>query len=203
MKINKKSIIDISIIILIAVVAIFFVLSVLTKDSNQSTKTKKSQTIQDKNFETTTQDGIQKNTSIGTTIKDGKVVTPEGKPVKNDAIPGTIGAPQQSDLIKNLEKLPIGAIKLSVTEKGFNPLSFEVKAGQVVNLVITAGDAQFHVLKFKDPLLSGVFMGIPGEQTRAITFNAPEKVGEYEFFCDVPGHQDKGEKGKMIVSPVK
>jgi uncharacterized cupredoxin-like copper-binding protein len=35
-------------------------------------------------------------------------------------------------------------------------------------------------------------------ETRAITFQAPEP-GEYEFYCDVPGHEARGEVGTMIV----
>jgi plastocyanin len=44
-------------------------------------------------------------------------------------------------------------------------------------------------------------MGLYAGQTRAVTFNAPEKTGEYVFYCNVGGtiHKNRGEVGKMIV----
>ncbi|MBI4652678.1 cupredoxin domain-containing protein [Candidatus Kuenenbacteria bacterium] len=196
-KLNKKSIIDISIMILIAVVAIFFIWNVLVKDSSQSTKTKKSKVSQDDILTPEIQQKIMPGVSPVT--KEGKVVTPEGKPVRLDVVPGTTEAPQLSNPIKNLEQLPAEAVKLIVTEKGLQPLSFTVKAGGVVNLIITSGDSHMHMFRFKDPLLSAVEIGPSRGETLAMVFNAPEKAGEYEFYCDVPGHENRGEKGKMIV----
>ncbi len=199
MKLNKKSIIDIAIIILIAAIAIFFIWSIF-KDSGNQTTIKKSQTLQDENFQPKIQQEIQKIApELNKVTEKGQVVTSEGKPVKNDVIPGSDEAPQQSKPIKNLEQLPNQAIKLIITEKGFNPLSFEVKANQVVNLIVTSGDSWVHVFKFKDLSLSAVAIGVSKGETRAIVFNAPQKPGEYAFYCDVPGHENRGEKGKMIV----
>ena len=199
MKFDKKTIIDITIIVLIAAVAIFFILSVF-KDSENKTTIKKSQVSQDKNLQSAIQQEIQKVApEVSKVTKEGQVVTPEGKPVKNDATPGSDEAPKQSSPIKNLEQLPSQTIKLTMAEKGFNPLSFEVKAKQVVSLAITSGDSGLHVIKFKDPSLSAINMGVSSGQTRVIVFNAPEKAGVYEFVCDVPDHENQGEKGKMIV----
>ena len=130
-------------------------------------------------------------------VIDNVVVTPTGKPVKNDAVPGSPEAPQETPPIAP-EALPAGTIKLDVSAEGFNPAQFEVKAGQVVTLALSSVDNITHVLLFDDPVLAGVAIGVGPNETRAITFNAP-KAGEYGFHCDVPGHTARGESGKMIV----
>jgi plastocyanin len=197
MKFNKKSIIDISIIILIAAIAMFFIWNVLVKDSNQSTKTKKSQISQDKILEIEAQQKIMPG--INSITKEGQVIASTGKLARNDVLPRSPEAPQQSKPIKDLKQLPPQMIKLVVTEKGFTPSSFEVKAGEVVSLAVTSGDKWAHVFRFKDPVLLAVAVGVSEKETSAIVFNAPEKAGEYEFYCDIFGHENRGEKGKMIV----
>ena len=130
-------------------------------------------------------------------VVNNVVVTPSGKPANNEATPGSPEAPQQTPPIAP-EALPAGTIKLEVSDAGFNPAQFEVKAGQLVTLSITSVDGLTHVFQFDDSALAGVAIGIGPNETRAITFNAP-KAGEYGFHCDVPGHTARGESGKMIV----
>jgi len=130
-------------------------------------------------------------------VVNNVVVTPSGKPANNEATPGSPEAPQQTPPIAP-EALPAGTIKLEVSDAGFNPAQFEVKAGQLVTLSITSVDGLTHVFQFDDSILTGVAIGIGPNETRAITFNAP-KAGEYGFHCDVPGHTARGESGKMIV----
>lgn len=128
----------------------------------------------------------------------GEVVTPEGKPVQNDAVPGTPEAPQQSNPTSP-KALPAAAIKLNVSSSGYSPNQFTVKAGSPVTLSVTATDNQTHVFAFNDASLSAVAIGVAPGETRAITFSAPAK-GEYSFMCNVPGHAERGETGKMIVN---
>ena len=130
-------------------------------------------------------------------VMDNVVVAPTGKPVKNNAIPGSPEAPQQTAPISS-DNLPKGSVKLSVSAQGFSPASFTVKPGQVVTMSLSSTDTQTHVLLFDDAALSAVAIGVGPKETRAITFNAP-KAGEYAFHCDVPGHAARGEKGVMIV----
>ncbi|HNW20223.1 MAG TPA: cupredoxin domain-containing protein [bacterium] len=130
-------------------------------------------------------------------VMDNIVVTPTGKPVKNDARPGSPEAPQQTAPI-SVEDLPSGSVKLTGSADGFKPSTFEVKAGQLVTMSLTSVDKMTHVLLFDDPSLAAVAIGVGPDETRAITFNAP-KAGEYAFHCDVPGHAARGEKGTMIV----
>lgn len=131
-------------------------------------------------------------------VKDNVVVTQTGTAVKNDAVPMSPEAPQQTAPISE-KQLPSSAIKLGVSAAGFAPASFEVKAGAPVTLSVTATDTNTHVFMFDDASLAAVAIGVGPSETRAITFNAPSKAGEYTFRCDVPGHAGRGETGKMIV----
>ena len=131
-------------------------------------------------------------------VIDNVVVTPTGKPVKNDAVPGSPEAPQETPPIAP-EALPAGTIKLDVSAEGFNPVQFEVKAGQVVTLGLFTTDG-VHTIVFDDPSLQAIRLNVNPEVGRAITFNAPTEAGEYSFYCDVPGHrEDNGETGVMVV----
>lgn len=96
-------------------------------------------------------------------------------------------------------KIPKTAIKIGMSAAGISPKTFEVKAGQTVILSITSKDQWTHVFKFKDEILSEVAVGLSPGESRMITFIAPKKIGDYEFFCDIPGHSARGETGKMIV----
>lgn len=131
-------------------------------------------------------------------IKDNIVVTPKGEAAKNDAVPMSPDAPQQTPPMPKAE-LPSSAIKLDVLATGFSPSSFEVKAGAPTTLSVTSADDSTHVFMFDDNALQAVAIGVGPGETRAITFNAPATSGEYTFRCDVPGHSMRGEVGKMIV----
>jgi Copper binding proteins, plastocyanin/azurin family. len=144
-------------------------------------------------------------TNVGTVVAPnaspindkGQVVTPTGQPTDNSATPGMGNAPTQSAPISK-DQIPSGAIKMEITtQSGFKPNSFTVKAGSAVIFALTSGDDQTHVLRFDDPSLNAVAIGIGPQMTRLITFNAPQKPGEYTFHDDVPGHQNL--TGKMIV----
>lgn len=130
--------------------------------------------------------------------KTGQVVTLQGVPVKNDVLPLSPGGPMQTEPIAK-DSLPAGVIKLDASASGFNPKEFTVKAGQAVTLSLTSTDDYTHILVFNETSLSAVAIGVMSHQTRAITFNAPAKAGEYAFRCDVFGHAARGETGKMIV----
>ena len=46
------------------------------------------------------------------------------------------------------------------------------------------------------PLLHKVVLQVGANETKSIVFTAP-KAGEYDFHCNIPGHEK--EAGKMIV----
>ena len=130
--------------------------------------------------------------------EEGTVVTQSGEVADNSAVPGTAAAPQQSAPITK-EEAPSASIKIDIGNSAYSPNEFTVRAGAATTLVVTSIDPQTHVFKFRDESLQAVAVGIGPGETRLITFNAPTKTGDYEFFCDVPGHTARGEVGKMIV----
>jgi len=95
--------------------------------------------------------------------------------------------------------VPKNAIKLEVTAQGFSPNTFTVKAGDKITVAAKSADQWVHTFVFDDPLLKDVSLGLASQETRGITFFAPKEKGEYKFFCNVPGHRERGEEGVMIV----
>ncbi len=130
--------------------------------------------------------------------KDGTVVTTAGVPVKNDAVPMSPEAPKQTPPVTK-DQLPASTVKLEISAAGWKPAEFTVNASSPVTVAISSADDYTHVFMFDDLTLSAVAVGVSPRETRAITFNAPSKPGEYAFHCDVPGHAARGEVGKMIV----
>lgn len=69
--------------------------------------------------------------------------------------------------------------------------------GDVVKITLINGDGMLHDIVIDElNVQSKVFAG-PGEQD-SVTF-AADKVGEYVYYCSVPGHRQGGMWGKLIV----
>lgn len=129
--------------------------------------------------------------------EEGKVVTEEGEPVDTSAEPRSPNAPRRVSVSE--EDLSEAVIKLRILGNRFEPDEFEVKDGEAVTISLTSADDRYHTLKFTNPILKGVMIGVAPGKTGAMTFPAPEEEGEYEFFCDVVGHAQRGETGTMVV----
>jgi plastocyanin len=129
--------------------------------------------------------------------EDNRVVTPEGEEARNDVEPGSPDAPQQTGPVDE-ESLPENTVKVGVSAEGFSPAEINMPANSAVTMSVTSTDDYTHIFKFKDDSLKAVAVGIAPGETRAITFQTPGP-GEYEFYCDVPGHEGRGEVGTMIV----
>ncbi|NCT00264.1 hypothetical protein GW765_04805 [Candidatus Parcubacteria bacterium] len=136
----------------------------------------------------------------GINVETGKVITPTGDAVANDVQAGSQEAPQSSFPV-DVAELPKSTIKLAVTSNSFTPAEFTVNRGQAVNLAVTnANESTFsEVFRFDDSSLQGVVLGLAKGETRSITFNAPDKAGEYTFYSDMFDHRAQGAVGKMIV----
>lgn len=128
---------------------------------------------------------------------EGKVITNEGVEVRTDVSPMAAEAPRQTTALDK-ENLPASAIKIDVSAAGFSPSEFTVKAGDPITITLSSTDEWSHSLRFSDPKLEAASIGVSTLETRAISFNAPS-AGEYNFYCGVPGHSNRGEVGKMIV----
>jgi plastocyanin len=127
--------------------------------------------------------------------KTGQVVNSEGEEVKTDVAYNSPEAPKQT-LPVAIAEIPF-ATKLSLNENGFVPQEFRIAKGKALTIALTGtANNESHVFTFDDPVLGAVYINVRPNETRATTFNAPDKAGEYKFFCDFPGHN---ETGKMIV----
>jgi len=130
---------------------------------------------------------------------EGEVLAKTGEVVQNDAVPGTKEAPKPSQTLTE-EQIPEEALVINISkEAGFEPKQFRVKPGQVVTIALTSIDNSVHGFRFTDDVLTAVAVSVNPGETRAITFKAPEMIGEYPFHCTAPGHKRKGEIGSMIV----
>lgn len=137
--------------------------------------------------------------------KDNVVLTVTGQVAKNDAKASSPDAPRQSSFLNQEQVAEIkkndAVIKLEVGDgdNGWNPNTFTVNAGSPVTVSVTnLNKTSIAIFGFSDSILSAVAIGTEPGTTRAITFNAPSKTGEYTFVNALPG-RDAIDVGKMIV----
>lgn len=152
--------------------------------------------------------GLINNPNALTVVPGGSPIDKEtnevlnqfGGTADNSAEAGSPDAPHQSDVVEE-DDLPPQAVKMSASmENGFNPNLVTVKRGQIVTLALASGDGKTYILRFDDPELKAIAVGVTDNQVRAITFNAPDKAGRYSFFSDVPGHAQAGLRGELVVN---
>ncbi len=196
---NKKALISGGLAIVIVVVGLVVFKQSRTEDKNNTNE-----------IASSTEDGGAKDSKSSSTPKavaplpggslvdaEQKVVTDMGVPVKIDVMPNSPVAPKAVEVTK--KQLPSSAVKIDISGNKFNPESFTVKAGAPVSLAFASGDKKVHVVTFSGSALAALSFGVSSGQIKAMTFNAPETPGRYEFTCAVPGHKAAGEKGVMIV----
>jgi plastocyanin len=136
----------------------------------------------------------------GIDVGTGRVVDNQGQEILNDVKPSGPGAPSASFPLTE-DQIPKSAIRLQVTSTSFSPNEFTVNRGQAVNLAVTnVNETTFsELLRFDDPSLKAVVVGVSKGDTISITFNAPTIAGEYTFYSDMLNSRGRGSVGKMIV----
>jgi hypothetical protein len=134
---------------------------------------------------------------INTETKE--VVDRHGKPKDSAAEGGSPEAPTQSDWVDDVGNLPESVVRMEITPDSITPSNFQVQAGQVVALSVTASEESVEILRFDDPQLSGVAVGVGSGYTRVMVFNAPEESGEYPYYSEMSGHRSQGAEGVMSV----
>ena len=94
-----------------------------------------------------------------------------------------------------------GRITITATDMRYAPDTITLQAGQKVYLTFRNEGKVLHEIifvGFKDERGDGVgTKAMPGE-TNGANFTAPP-AGAYVFLCTVPGHQEAGMVGKLIV----
>lgn len=89
-----------------------------------------------------------------------------------------------------------GEVWIASTEFKFVPATVRVTAGRSVTLVLDNSQAETeHGIKL--PTFGFYLIASAGQVIRK-TFIF-DKPGVYKFMCDLPGHQEAGMKGKLIV----
>ncbi|MDO8565862.1 MAG: cupredoxin domain-containing protein [Candidatus Moranbacteria bacterium] len=107
----------------------------------------------------------------------------------------------KSDSNKPAVTMPAGEVKeFSMTSyyddagKWFSLKEINVKKGDVVRIKVTniKGSHDFNIDEY------GVKKATPLNQEAIIEFTA-DKVGEFTYYCSMPGHRQAGQFGKLIV----
>ncbi|MGE5675812.1 MAG: cupredoxin domain-containing protein [Mycobacterium leprae] len=88
-------------------------------------------------------------------------------------------------------------IQVTASDYKFEPSVIPVKPGERVKITVTNHGAVDHEFESEEAKIEELV--IPAGKSRSVTITAPAKAGEYQFFCDVPGHQAMGMVGKIVV----
>jgi len=86
-------------------------------------------------------------------------------------------------------------ITIEATEMAFDPTSFEVTAGEPINLTVTNTGQAFHDLTIDELDLQ---IDVDSGQTTTAGLEIDEP-GDYDYYCSVPGHASAGMQGTLTV----
>lgn len=208
--------------IILVIVVVVIVVSINRNDKNSSTNNSTGQTQNsnsDSNQDGTLSDAstdVNKVTDLEVVkvpnAETAKVVVPGANAITSDNIVVTeLGTAAQSDGqvmgenaprqtgFLNRDELSEEVVKLNIGNRTISPNSFTTTVGAPTTFSVTGVDSYSHVIAFDNPVLSAVAILVGPNQTKAITFQAPNEPGTYDFKCVSPNHSDKGEVGQMIV----
>jgi len=132
---------------------------------------------------------VRRNGEFGGKEVDGFLSSPygtEGTPVTC----GTSSIVMKNKTIDGKKEVP-GA-SMYIANGSLTPNEFSVAANSKVSLTAKSGDARSHNIVFSDSAFQANNIDVPVNETKTVF-----KAGEYEFHCNIPGHE--AEKGKMIV----
>jgi nitrite reductase (NO-forming) len=80
-----------------------------------------------------------------------------------------------------------------------NP-DLEVVVGDIVRVNLENGDGMHHDISFPDFGATSPAVIGKGDRAEVIFEVQDDKLGNYVYFCTVPGHRQAGQEGKLIVS---
>jgi len=105
---------------------------------------------------------------------------------------------QAQEISASLNETKPAEVRIVSTEFKYAPAKVRVTAGRAVTLVLDNSGAETEHGLFL-PALGFRLEAKAGQIVRKSTvFVTP---GEYEFICDLPGHQEAGMNGTLIVGP--
>ncbi len=95
---------------------------------------------------------------------------------------------------------PAGSHQVTMTEFKYDPGTLSVPAGKVTFWLVNSGSVA-HDLIIRDSNNNRVAASELVSAGDSLAFTADNLVaGEYTFFCDQPGHEASGMKGKLTVT---
>lgn len=77
-------------------------------------------------------------------------------------------------------------IAVEMTNFKLSPAAVEVKAGESITFVLNNQSNQDHEFESDEAKVEEVL--VPAGKSRKVNWKAPAKAGEYEFECDMAGH---------------
>lgn len=86
---------------------------------------------------------------------------------------------------------------LTATEWAFGPETITAEIGEPVTIVLVNDGLIEHEVEFA---AFGLHLHTPAGATMKGTF-VPDKVGTFEFACEIRGHREAGMVGRLIVEP--
>ena len=90
-----------------------------------------------------------------------------------------------------------GSVELTATDFKFDPSTVELaKSGEMTFTLVNDGQVT-HALEIEGQGIEEESDEIDGGATTELTVDL--KPGEYEFYCPVDGHREKGMEGKLVV----
>jgi nitrite reductase (NO-forming) len=89
---------------------------------------------------------------------------------------------------------PAQTISVKAFSFGFSPSTIRLTQGQRLTLELTSLDVA-HTFTVDE---LGIDIGVDGGETKSIEYT-PDQVGEFEFYCSIPGHREAGMVGTIIV----
>jgi plastocyanin len=78
----------------------------------------------------------------------------------------------------------------------YNPDTITVSAGQEVTIDLENVGVIPHTFTVDE---AGVDVELAGRERETFTFTAPAEPGEYEIYCDIPGHKQAGMVATLVV----
>ncbi|MDX1417203.1 MAG: cupredoxin domain-containing protein [Candidatus Promineifilaceae bacterium] len=90
-----------------------------------------------------------------------------------------------------------GAVVISAKEFKFSQSELRVTAGEAVRLTLNNNDRLPHSFDLDE---FDIHIYMPGSE-RVISEFTPTKPGNYTYYCGIPGHEELGMTGTLIVEP--
>jgi uncharacterized cupredoxin-like copper-binding protein len=94
---------------------------------------------------------------------------------------------------------PPGSTKVTMTDFKFAPAHLDLPAGKTKFYLVNSGTSA-HNMVVADPGGTRIAKSELVQAGNAAVFQPQLSAGNYNFFCDEPGHADAGMKGTLTVS---